>query len=152
MSPSLFPRLPPSSSWCSCPIRDDFHRWLYSTTYSILLACYIPGLQLSEFSTLRRLCKIISFSSGSPLSHIYDTIIKRHFDSCKALAIRILNDPKHPLHPELILSKSLRPLRRQYRLVPSRTTAFRNSVIPYLSRFLVSPDIVRNELQSNLWM
>ena len=80
---------------------------------------------------------------------IQEIIVQRHFNNCSLIAARILSDPSHPLYPSLSECKSLRPMRRLCRSMPTRMAEYRNSVIPYLSRFVVSLEQVKQELKDN---
>ncbi|BHF62634.1 hypothetical protein SprV_0200561900 [Sparganum proliferum] len=56
-----------------------------------------------------------------------DTILQRHFNAVKQFAGRNLNDAAHPLHSDLMSAKSSRPMRRSFRLISCRTSAYRAS-------------------------
>ncbi len=52
-------------------------------------------------------------------------------------AARVPADSEHPLHEELSKTRSHTSTRSRFILLPSKTAAYRNSVLPALSRLLV---------------
>ena len=62
----------------------------------------------------------------------------------------ILTDTSHPLHTDLSKAVSTSSTRANFKLLFSRTTSYRNSVLPYLSRLLVNPEQAPTELRRRL--
>jgi hypothetical protein len=114
-------------------------RFVDSCVLPLILYCspvIFPSLLKKDFILLRRLFKMISRVSGIQYSSLCDVVIKRHFIACRRLANNVLSDIQHPLHNSLSASRSQRPLRSNFRLLSARTTSYKNSIIPFLSRFL----------------
>ncbi len=70
---------------------------------------------------------------GLSFSYLTNVAYERHSD----FAARILADSEHPLHEELSKARSHTSTRSRFTLLPSKTAAYRNSVLPALSRLLV---------------
>ena len=125
------------------------HLIISSCALPALLYCspvILPGLKKTDFRILRKSLKILSFSSGISFDSLCSTFVIRHFNSCSKLCTNILKDPTHPLYPQLnrVISSPL--TRSSYRLLPAKSAFYRNSVLPYLSRFLCDPNTAREEL------
>ena len=110
----------------------------------------LPGLLDKDFNALRRSLKYIAKCCLISLHDVISLVLKNNFSACSRMATSILSDATHPLHACFALCLSKRPSRRSYVILPSRTSAYRNSLIPYLSRFLTNPDNVIEELRRKL--
>ncbi len=71
----------------------------------------------------------------SATSHL---VCERHIKASSDFAERILADSEHPLHEELSKARSHTSTRSRFKQLPSKTAAYRNSVLPALSRLLVN--------------
>ncbi len=111
-------------------------------------ACVIPiilycspaifrGLLKQDFALLRRSIKLISNVCGLSFSYLTHLVCERHIKASTDFAARILADSKHPLHEELYKTRSQTSTRGRFKLLPSKTAAYRYSVPPALSRLLV---------------
>ncbi len=69
-------------------------------------------------------------------SHLTNLVCERHTKTSSDFAERILADSEHPLHEELSKARSHASTRSRFKLLPSKTAAYRNSVLPALSRLL----------------
>jgi hypothetical protein len=98
-----------------------------------------PGLLKKDFVVFKRLIKLVSTVSLFPFDKLCDIIIKRHFSASSNLANNILNDMNHPLFESLNNCRCIRSLRATFTHQACRTTTYKNSVIPFLSRFLSNP-------------
>ncbi len=106
----------------------------------IILYCspaIFPGLPKQDFALLRRSIKLISNVCGLSFSYLTNLVCERHIKSSSDFAERILADSEHPLHEELSKARSHTFTRSLFKLLPSKTAAYCNSVLPSLSRLLV---------------
>ncbi|BHF66552.1 hypothetical protein SprV_0200957300 [Sparganum proliferum] len=81
---------------------------------------------------------------------LLDIILQRYFNTVKQFAGRNIDDVAHPLNSDLISAKSSRPMRRGFRLVSCRTSAFRASELPFLARDLTCEGIKIQERRLEL--
>ncbi len=88
-----------------------------------------PGLKKHDFVLLKRSIKLISQVCGLTFSYL---VCKRH-----DFAERILGDHQHPLHGDLSREWSHTFTRSRFKLFSSKAAAYRNPVLPALSRLLV---------------
>ncbi len=106
----------------------------------IILYCSpanFPGLLKQDFVLLTRSIKLISNVCDLSFSYLTNLVCERHIKASSDFAERILADSKHPLHEELSKARSHTSTRSRFKLLPSKTAAYRNSVLPSLSRLLV---------------
>ncbi len=106
----------------------------------IILYCspaIFPGLLKQNFALLRRSIKLISNVYGLSFSYLTNLVCQRHIKASSDFAARILADSEHPLHEELSKARSHTSTRSRFNLFPLKTAAYRNSVLPALSRLLV---------------
>ncbi len=106
----------------------------------IILYCspaIFPGLLKQDFVLLRRSIKLISNVCGLSFSHLTNLVCERHIKASSDFAEWILADSEHPLHEELSKTRSHTSTRSRFKLLPSKTAAYRNSVLPALSQLLV---------------
>ncbi len=96
-----------------------------------------PGLLKHDFALLKRSIKLFSQVSGLSFSCLTNLVCERHIRTSSDFAERILGDHQHPLHDDLSKARSRTSTRSRFKLLPSKTTAYRNSVLPVLSRLLV---------------
>ena len=101
-----------------------------------------------DWKVISRCLKLIAKCSGVSLTRLQEFVISKHLSSCELFASKILSDAQHPLHPFLSNSRLSRPSRSSFRYIFARTNAYKNSVIPYLARFLTNKQNVRDELFS----
>ncbi len=82
---------------------------------------------------------LLSIFANLPLPHSYLTklVCEHHIKASSDFAARILADSEHPLHEELSNARSHPCTRSRFKLLSSKTAAYRNSVLPALSRLLV---------------
>lgn len=128
-------------------------RFVDSCVLSLILYCspvIFPGLLKKDFTLLRRTINVIARVSGISFPTLCDVITKRHFAACKRFVNNILSDEMHPLHDAISVCRSLRPLRSSFRLISARTNTFRNSIIPFLARFLTNEFIEKEYFIANL--
>ncbi len=105
----------------------------------IILYCsptILPGLLKQDFALLRRSIKLISNVLGLSFSYITNLVCERHIKASTNFAARVLADSEHPLHEELSKARSPTSTTSRFKLLPSKTAAYRNSVLPALSRLL----------------
>ncbi len=95
-----------------------------------------PGLLKQDFGLLRRSIKL-SNVCGLSFSYLTNLVCERHIKASSGFAERILADSEHPLHEELSKARSHTSTRSLFKLLPSKTAAYWNSVLPSLSRLLV---------------
>ncbi len=98
---------------------------------------FFLGFLKQIFALLRRSIKLISNVCGLSFSHLTNLVCERHIKASSAFAERILADSEHPLHEELSKARSHTYTKSSFKLLPSKTAAYRNSVLPALSRLLV---------------
>ncbi len=70
-------------------------------------------------------------------SHLTNLVCERHIKASSDFTERILTDSEHPQHEESSKARSHASTRSRFKLLPSKTAAYRNSVLPALSRLLV---------------
>nr|VZH95856.1 unnamed protein product [Spirometra erinaceieuropaei] len=90
---------------------------------------------------------MIASAAGVSYHLLVDIIVQRHFNSVEQFADRILNDTVHSPHNELMAAKSLRPMRRCFRHIPCGTSAYRNSLLPFLARRFTPYQLLLTRLQ-----
>ncbi len=103
----------------------------------IILYCspaIFPGLLKQDFALPRRSIKIISNVCDLSFSYLTYLVCERHIKASSDFAERILADSEHE---ELSKARSHTSTRSRFKLHPSKTAAYRNSVLPALSRLLV---------------
>ncbi|MBM6549375.1 hypothetical protein H7673_10995 [Streptococcus dysgalactiae subsp. equisimilis] len=129
--------------------------------FKFVTACILPhglycyplifhGLLQKDYSLLVRSLKHISKCSGISRVFLVDFLISKHFTACSQFSNKILTDTFHPLHTDLSKAVSTSSTRANFKLLFSRTTSYRNSVLPYLSRLLVNPEQAPTELRRRL--
>ncbi len=122
----------------------------------IILYCspaIFPGLLKQDFALLRRSIKLISNICGLSFSHLTNLVCERHIKASSDFAEWHLADIEHPLHEELSKARSHTSTRSRFKLLPSKTTAYRNSVLPALPRLLVDRNVELNYyLQELTWI
>ena len=126
--------------------------FVHQCVLSVILYCspvIFPGLRKEDYVVLRRGLSIISRASGIPLNNLLHVLCNSHVAACESFALKILQDPSHPLHNALSPCISHANTRSKYRLLPSRISLYRNSLIPYLARILVDREKSTHELHSN---
>ena len=69
-----------------------------------------------------------------------------HKNTFRLFASKILSDAQHPLRSFLLNSRLSRPSHSSFKHLFTRTNAYKNSVIPYLARFLTNKQDVHDEL------
>jgi hypothetical protein len=114
--------------------------WLYCSPV------IYPGLLKKDYNLFNRSIKFISKCSGVSRKLLVETITIRHKRCCEQLSSKIISDSSHPLHKELSFAFSIPSTRSKYKLLASRTSIYRNSFLPYIARFLVSPESVIEDL------
>ncbi len=82
---------------------------------------------------LRRSIKLITNVCGLSFSYPTNLVCERHIKGSTDFAAQILADSEHPLHE----ARSHTSTRSRFKLLPSETAAYRNSVLPEQSRLLV---------------
>ncbi len=109
-----------------------------------------PGLLKHDFALLKRSIKFISQVSGLSFSYLTNLLCERHIKESSDFAERVHGDHHHPLHYELSKARSHTSTRSRFKLLPSKTAAYRNSVLPALSRLLVDRNAELNHYLQNL--
>ena len=109
-----------------------------------------PGLLKKDLLILRRCVVTLAKSCGSSFTVLADTVIRMHFSACERFANRILSDTSHPLHKPLSDCLPKRSTRSSFNLMYARTSAYRNSVLPYLARQINNPKALEDELRALL--
>ncbi len=107
----------------------------------VILYCspvIFPGLLKQDFALLRRSIRLISNACGLSFSYLTNLVCERHIKASSDFAERILADSEHSLYEELSKARSHTSTRSRFELLPSKTAAYRNSVLPALSRLLVN--------------
>ncbi len=98
-----------------------------------------------------RSIKLISNVCGLSFSYLTNLVCERHIKASSDFAERILADnSEHPLHEELSKARSHTCTRSRFKLLPSKTAAYRNSVLPALSRLLVDRNAELNYYMQEL--
>ena len=114
---------------------------------TFVFACAVPtvsywspvvfcGLHSRDFAVLRRCLKLLSKCSRIQYNDMVECVTEKHFAACDRLTTNILEDPTHPLHCILAPCLVKRPTRRPATPLFARTSAYKNSLLPYLSRYL----------------
>ncbi len=89
---------------------------------------------MREFALLKLSIKLIS---GLCFSYLTNLFCGRRIKASSDFVVRILGHHHHHLHEELSKSRSHTSTRSRFKLLASKTAAYRNSVLPALLRFLV---------------
>jgi hypothetical protein len=132
---------------------DIIRTFVNSCVLPVILYCspvIFPGLLAKDLEVLRRAIKLISRSSGINFSALIDSISTQHFRASLQFAHRILADSNHPLFPHLSQSSSRSSSRSSFKLIYSRTSTFRRSVVPFLARLLSNENAVIEHFKSLL--
>ena len=108
-----------------------------------------PGLNKLDFSVLRHSIRLLCMVGRISYKSIIDRIVSLHFNSCDRFITHIFRTPSHPLHDILNSCTALSSTRRQHRHIYARTSLYKNSVVPYLARFLTSPTVPLADLYSS---
>ncbi len=106
----------------------------------IILYCsptIFPELLKQGFALLRRSIKLISYVRGLSFSYLTNLVCEHHVKASSDFAEWILADSEHALHEELSNARSHTSTRSRFKQLPSKTAAYRNSVLPLLSRLLI---------------
>ena len=149
MRPTLF-LLEEIEKCASTSIRcRQIRQWMRDTYSCLCIPRNFPGLLRKDFILLTRAMKLISKSSGILFYTIRMSIIDQHFLSCEQFGTRILNDNQHCLHIALMAARSYRETRRNFNQIFARTTAFRNSLVPYIARVLSNGEMEKQKLLSS---
>ena len=138
--------------YLSVPIKSLL-QFIYTCVLTHWLYCspvVFPRLLSKDFVLIRRTIKCISKCSGYPSSDFTDFIVNKHLSSCERFSHAILSDHSHPLHYALRECLSTSKTRNMYKPIYARTSAYRNSCIPYLARFLISKEQTKTELLKRL--
>ncbi len=91
-----------------------------------------------------------STSSGLSFSYLTNLLCERHIKASPDFAERILGDHQHSLHDELSNARSNTSTRSRFKLLPSKTVEYWNSILPALSRLLVDRNAKLNHYLQNL--
>ena len=118
--------------------------WLYCSP--VIFA----GLLHKDAHMISRSLRHLSKCSGVSFDYLVDTLISRHFDASSKFSRKILYDPTHPLYVYFSKVVSFSTTRSLFRLLPARTSSYRNSVLPYLARCLVNPEQCKSDLSLKL--
>ena len=94
------------------------------------------GLLSKDWKIISSCLKLTATCSRISLTRLQEFVISKHLSSCEVFASKILSDAQHPLHSFLSNSRLPRPSRSSFKHIFARTNAYKNSVIPYLARFL----------------
>ena len=132
---------------------DIIFKFVSSCILPLWLYCspnICPGLLSKDFILFSRSLKHLAKCSGIAHSKLLDFVVSQHDKACYVLSTRILSDEGHLLHSSLSKCVSTSSTRFKFKLLYARNATFRNSVIPYLGRFLVERDKCLNELRSHL--
>ncbi len=116
---------------CSKPPRVNIE----ACVIPIIVYCspaIFPGLLKQDFAIHRRSIKLISFS------YLTNLVCERRIKASSDLAAQILADSEHPLHEELSKVRTNTSTRSRFKMLPSKAAAYRNSILPALSRLLVN--------------
>ncbi len=130
------------------------YRFVETCIVPLILYCspaIFPGLLKHDFALLKRSIKLISQVSGLSFSYLTNLLCERHIKASSDFVERILGDHLHPLHDELSKARSHTSTRSRFKLLPSKTAANRNSVLPALSRLLVDRNAELNHYLQNLY-
>ncbi len=96
-----------------------------------------PGLLKQDFTLLLRSIKLFSNVCGLSFCYLANLVCERHIKASSDFATRILADSEYPLHEELSKARLHTSTRSSFKLLPSKTASYRNSVLPALSQLLV---------------
>lgn len=113
--------------------------FIQSCVIPVIIYCspvVFPGLLCKDLIILKRGLKMISRVGGMRYDNLVNLVVTRHLSSCKLFADRILEDHSHPLHSTFSKQLSSSNTRTRFRHVSARTSKYRNSLIPFLCRFL----------------
>ncbi len=105
----------------------------------ILLLDHFTGLLNNDFTFVKKCLSLLSTSSDVVYSQVCEDLIAQRFNSCKYLSSSIINNLLHALHPCLANALSASYIRSSLKLLRQRSSLFRNSLIPNLTRYLVNP-------------
>ena len=109
-----------------------------------------PSFLSKYFAILRRCIKTVSRAGQLRYEDLANFIVDKHFSACQRLIDVIRSDPSHPLQPDILACVSNSVTRNAFKIAPARTSAYRNSFVPYASRYLCFERTVVNELKSSL--
>ncbi len=111
-----------------------------------------PGLLKHNLAPLKRSIKLTSQVCGLSFSYLTNLVCERHIKVSSRLqfAKRILGDNQHSLHDDLSNARSHTSTRSRFKMLPSKTAVYRNSVLPALSRLLVDRNAELNHYVQNL--
>ncbi len=132
--------------------RDKLLLFIDALISPLILYCspvIFPSLQKQDFVVLRRHVSLISTLSFILYNQIVTRIVARPMLSTSSAAETFLSSAEHPLPHPLMYYRSNRPLRREFRYAAARTERHRQSIIPFLLRFLIDPSSIRSELIVN---
>jgi hypothetical protein len=127
--------------------------FITATALPIILYCspvVFAGLQKTDFIVIKRCIRMLSISGMIDPYFLIETLTDRHIKSCSNLLDTILLDPSHLLYPDLLNCLPKRPLRSTGVHLYTRTSAYKNSIVPYLARLRTSPTSFKNELHDML--
>ncbi len=119
---------------------EFIRRFVETCVVPLILHCspaIFPGLLKHDLALLKRSIKLISQVSGLHFTYLTNLLCERHIKASSDFAELILGDHQHPLHEELLKARSHASTRSRFKQFPSKTGAYRNSVLPALSRLLV---------------
>ncbi len=114
----------------TCWVYSQIWRGVCNTYNPLLLTSHFPGLLKQDFALLRRSIKLIGNVCGLSFSHLTNLVCERHIKASSDFAEQILVDSEHPLHEELSKTRSHTSTRTRFKLLPWKTAAYRNSVLP----------------------
>ncbi len=83
-------------------------------------------------------------------SYLTNRVGERHIKASSDFATRIPGDHQHPLHDDISKARLHTLTRSRFELLPSKPDAYRNSVLPMLSRLLVNRNVVLNYYMQNM--
>ncbi len=92
---------------------------------------YSSALLKDNFDLFKRSIKLISHVCGLSFSYTTNLVRETPIKASSDFAARILGDQQHLPHEDLSKAKS------RFKLLPSKTDAYRTSTLPALSRVLV---------------
>ena len=118
--------------------------WLYCSPI------IFPGLKEKDLTLIARSLKFLTRFSGVDKNILVDFIVCKHFAACDRFIDRIMRDENHCLHHELITAVSDPRTRSKFRLLSARTSAYRNSIVPYLARLMVTRLLIVTTLKERL--
>ena len=119
----------------------------------ILLYCspvIFSNLLKKDLHIIVRSIKLIAKSARMDKYMVANKVIEKHFDSCKKLFDRVMNDNSHPLHEKFLTIVSSGRTRRNFRHLKARTNMYLNSPIPYMARVLTNRSDVTSELTKSI--